>query len=68
MKGYIYLRDNDWFRMEKIIKMGITSSIKDRSNTYITGEIKRGHYTCVIEVPLDRMNELDKEFKKCLVT
>jgi len=63
-KGTIYLRDNAWFRMENVIKMGIASFAKDRSNTYITGEVQRGEYICVIEIPLDKMKTLDK-FLKC---
>jgi predicted helicase len=62
-KGTIYLRDNAWYKMENVIKMGIASFAKDRSNTYITGEVERGEYTCVIEIPLDKMKILDKCLK-----
>ena len=36
--GYIYIRDNKWYMENNVYKVGITTSIKDRSNTYITGE------------------------------
>jgi predicted helicase len=62
-KGSIYLRDNAWYKMENVIKMGIASFAKDRSNTYITGEVERGEYICVIEIPLDKMNIIDKYLK-----
>ena len=62
-KGSIYLRDNAWYKMENVIKMGIASFAKDRNNTYITGEVERGEYICVIEIPLDKMRMLDKYLK-----
>ena len=35
MKGYIYIRTNEWCEMKNVYKVGITKSIKDRNNTYI---------------------------------
>jgi len=64
MNGTIYLRDNAWFQRENVIKMGIASFAKDRSSTYITGEVERGEYICVIEIPLDKMRLLDSCLKK----
>jgi predicted helicase len=63
MKGYIYFRDNEWFRFRNIIKMGITTYIKDRNNTYITSEPVAGEFIYVIEIPLDKMKILDIELK-----
>lgn len=62
-KGTIYLRDNAWYKKENVIKMGIATFAKDRSNTYITGEVERGEYICVIEIPLDKMKIIDKCLK-----
>ena len=62
-KGTIYLRNNDWYKIKKVIKMGIASYAKDRANTYITGEVTRGEYIYVIEIPLDKMILLDKCLK-----
>ena len=62
-KGSVYLRDNPWYKMEDVIKLGIASFAKDRSNTYITGEVERGEYISVIEIPLDKMKILDKYLK-----
>jgi hypothetical protein len=53
--GTIYLRDNTWYKMENVIKMGVSSFAKDRNNTYITGEVERGEYVCVIEIPLNKI-------------
>ena len=66
LKGTIYLRDNAWYKMENVIKMGIATFAKDRSNTYITGEIERGEYICVYEIPLDKMRQLDNYLKNYL--
>lgn len=64
----IYLRDNAWFRAEGVIKLGIASSPKDRENGgYVTGEVIRGEYIMILEIPRDRMrlieNLLHCEFK-----
>jgi hypothetical protein len=37
MKGYIYIRTNEWCELKNIYKVGITKSIKDRNNSYIRG-------------------------------
>ena len=63
LKGTIYLRDNAWYKTENVIKMGIATFAKDRSNTYITGEVERGEYICVIEITLDKMKFTDKCLK-----
>ena len=63
LKGTIYIRDNAWYKMENVIKMGIATFAKDRSNTYITGEVERGEYICVIEITLDKMKFIDKCLK-----
>jgi hypothetical protein len=44
MKGYIYIRTNEWCELKEVYKIGITTSIKDRNNSYITGEIIRGNF------------------------
>ena len=62
-KGTIYFRDNVWYKMENVIKMGIASFARDRANTYITGEVERGEYVSVIEIPLDKMRVIDKCLK-----
>lgn len=61
--GYIYVRDNAWYKMENVIKLGIASYTKDRNNTYITGEVERGEYIYVIEIPIDKMKIIDKFLK-----
>jgi superfamily II DNA or RNA helicase len=64
-KSYIYIRDNDWYKTLKVYKVGITASIKDRNNTYITGELHRGFYVKIYEVNITRcqLNLIDKLIK-----
>ena len=52
--GYIYIRDNEWYMQNNVYKVGITTSIKDRSNTYITGEIYRGFYVKIYELKVNQ--------------
>lgn len=51
-KSFIYIRDNDWFKQSNVYKVGITTSIKDRGNTYITGELHRGVYVKIYELDI----------------
>ena len=61
MKGYIYIRNNEWCQMKKVYKVGITKSIKDRNNSYITGEIIRGSFIKIFELEFN--NDNDKQLK-----
>jgi len=68
--GYIYIRDNKWYMENNVYKVGITTSIKDRSNTYITGELYRGFYVKIYELRVNQsmLKTIDKNitdnFKK----
>jgi len=62
--GYIYLRKNEYWNMYDAIKLGKTSNIPDRERTYITSEIKRGKFIMVIEIDLEIMDLLEKDFQK----
>ena len=64
LKGYIYLRDNQWFRDEQVYKMGIMSNGKSRDSTYSTGEVKRGTFVVVIEIEWCQMKKFDLVLKK----
>ena len=64
MDGCVYLRDNKWYIYEKLIKCGISYFIKDRNNTYITGEPIRGYYICIIKIPaIYDLHDVDKKIK-----
>lgn len=62
--GYIYLRENEYWNMYNVIKLGKTSNIPDRERTYITSEIKRGKFIIVIEIDLEIMDLLEKDLQK----
>jgi superfamily II DNA or RNA helicase len=67
--GYIYIRDNDWYKQSKVFKLGITISIKDRENTYITSELYKGNYVKIYELNINKTklhlidNLIKKDFK-----
>ena len=63
--GYIYIRDNYWYKYSEVYKVGITTSIKDRNNTYITGELYRGFYCKIYELNYnnDELRNIDNELK-----
>jgi len=65
-KGYIYIRDNEWYKISNVYKVGITTSIKDRSNTYITGELYRGFYVKIYELNVNekKLHLIDNLLKK----
>lgn len=67
--AYIYIRDHQYYQLDNIYKVGITTSIKDRDNTYITGEYRRGYFVKIYELNINREelinidNSLKKKFK-----
>lgn len=65
--GIIYIRINELCSSKNICKLGIASFGKNRDDTYVTYEHKRGHYILVIEIPLDRMKAIDRYLKKSLL-
>ena len=60
--GYLYVRQHASY--EDACKLGITINIANRESNYTTGELKRGIFTCVIEIPKDKMNILEKMLQK----
>jgi superfamily II DNA or RNA helicase len=64
--GYIYIRDNYWYNYSNVYKVGITTSIKDRNNTYITGELFRGFYVKIYELNYNnkKLRIIDNLIKK----
>ena len=58
--GFIYLRDNKWYQQENVIKMGKANNIPERDTQYATGEIKRGFFDMVFEVPIEKMGIIER--------
>ena len=65
MKGFIYIRTNEWCELKEVYKVGITTSIKDRNNSYITGEIIRGNFLKIFELDVNnnQLKYIDKIIK-----
>jgi superfamily II DNA or RNA helicase len=59
-KGYIYGRFHDAYDTYDAYKLGKATNIPERDGTYSTGEIKRGHFGFVYEVPIEKINIAEK--------
>lgn len=59
-KGYIYVRNHKSYLSYNAIKLGKATNIPERDSTYSTGEIERGWFELVIELPLDKMSLVEK--------
>jgi superfamily II DNA or RNA helicase len=53
--GQLYVREHEAFDIYDACKLGITQNISNRETTYITGEIRRGEFSHVFEVPLEKL-------------
>jgi superfamily II DNA or RNA helicase len=54
-KGYIYVRNHQSYDVYDACKMGKANNIPERDTQYATGEIKRGYFEAVFEVPIEKM-------------
>jgi len=62
--GFVYIRDNNWYKREDVLKMGIATDIKARNSTYITGEVNRGVFIKIFSVPDQSLIIIDKCLKR----
>lgn len=66
--GYIYIRNHSSYDEYNACKMGKTFNIPERDIHYATGEIKRGYFEMVFEVPIKEMGKIEcllqNEFSK----
>lgn len=53
--GYIYVRNHPSYDVDDACKMGKAINIPERDTQYATGEIKRGYFEEVFEVPIEKM-------------
>jgi superfamily II DNA or RNA helicase len=58
--GYLYVRNHSSYEIENACKMGKASNIPDRDTQYATGEIKRGYFEAVFEVPIEKMGIVER--------
>jgi len=61
--GYIYLRNHPSYDVYNACKMGKTSNIPERDTQYATGEIKRGYFEAVFEVPFEKMGIIERSLQ-----
>jgi len=58
--GYIYVRNNSSYDVDDACKMGKAINIPERDTQYATGEIKRGYFEVVFEVPIEKMGIVER--------
>lgn len=61
--GYIYIRSHPAYDAHDACKMGKTESIPERDTQYATGEIERGKFEPVFEVPIKQMGIIENLLK-----
>lgn len=61
--GYIYIRSHPAYDAHYACKMGKTESIPERDAQYATGEIERGKFKPVFEVPIKQMGMIENLLK-----
>jgi superfamily II DNA or RNA helicase len=59
-KGYIYVRNHPSYDVDDACKMGKSNNIPERDTQYATGEIKRGYFEAVFEVPIEKMGIVER--------
>ena len=62
--GYVYIRRHQSYDVYNACKFGITTNIPERDQQYATGEIKRGYFSNVIEMPVKDTRTFEKLFGK----
>jgi len=58
--GYIYVRNHPSYDVDDACKMGKANNIPERDTQYATGEIKRGYFEAVFEVPIEKMGFVER--------
>lgn len=61
--GYIYIRSHPSYDAHDACKMGKTDSIPERDAQYATGEIERGKFEPVFEVPIKQLSIVENLLK-----
>jgi len=60
INGYIYVRNHPSYDVDDACKMGKAKNIPERDSQYATGEIKRGYFEAVFEVPIEKMGIVER--------
>ena len=68
VNGFIYVRNHPLYEIYEACKLGKASNIPERDSQYATGEIERGYFDPVFEVPMSKMGIIERllqhHFKK----
>jgi hypothetical protein len=67
INGYIYVRNHPSYDIYDACKMGKTINIPERDTQYATGEIKRGYFETIFEVPIKKWELLNAYCKMSFV-
>jgi predicted helicase len=62
-KGNIYVRSHPAYDFYNACKLGKTNNIPDRDSQYATGEIVRGTFQSVYEVPNEQMDNIERSLQ-----
>ena len=60
INGYIYVRNHPSYDVDDACKMGKANNIPERDTQYATGEIKRGYFEEVFELPIEKMGIVER--------
>ena len=60
VNGYIYIRNHPSYDLDEACKMGKANNIPERDTQYATGEIKRGYFEVVFEVPIEKVGHIER--------
>jgi superfamily II DNA or RNA helicase len=63
ISGYIYIRNHCSYNIHNAYKLGKTNNIYERDSQYATGEIQRGFFELVLEVPIKLVNIIENMLK-----
>lgn len=58
--GYIYIRNHASYEFHNACKLGKASNIPERDSQYATGEIRRGYFELVIEMPYSIITTVER--------
>lgn len=67
-KGYIYIRNHNSYDEYDVYKLGKAMNIIERDGVYATGEVQRGYFVSIYEIPIGKISIIERllqnEFKK----
>jgi len=58
--GYIYVRNHTSYDVYDLCKLGKASNIPERDGQYATGEIERGYFEAVFQIPIKKMAIIER--------